>query len=140
MISREHEGWFWKVVDALAKSPIVVGNFEIKFSELNDQIEMVEHQPNPYYGKEKDYVYRESHHAYYPKRDDDAYGRFSISESCFKNKTNLYTIMVLNESSDPLEYNWRTIGNRPFKLDDFDLRNIKECIEKLDGLLRDMEC
>lgn len=136
MIPREHKEWFWKAVEALAKSPIAAGDFEIRFCECNNQIEMVRNQPNPLYGTEKDYFYSESCRGYYHKHDDDVYSQFCISESCFKSKNNCYTVMALDESNDPCEYSWRTVGNRPFSINDSDSLHMRACIDKLNHLMR----
>ena len=136
MIPKEHKEWFWKAVEVLSKSPIVAGDFEIKFCEYNDQIEMVMNYPNPYYGRKKDFAYNEIRQVYYPKDGDGSGVCFGISESCFKNKNNCCTVMALDESNDPLEYSWRTVGNRPFSVSNVGLLNIRECIDKLDDLMR----
>jgi hypothetical protein len=93
-------------------------------------------QPNPYYGKESEYEWVEDEKMYRSKQ----YKNVWISPSCFKNKETAYILASWNnmdhdECTPDLEFT----GNRPFQLDDEELKAFwivaKNCQQHLERIL-----
>ena len=82
------------------------GNLELRRYSSSDRWEIVKWQPNPYYGKESEYI-----------RSDNGYidgkrRHVVIDESCFVNPETCYSLAFI-ENGIP-DY----VGNRPLELTD----------------------
>lgn len=90
--------------------------------------------PNPYYGKESDYVYDEEG-GFYKSND---YHSFRISESCFKHPESCFSIASFDYDKEGF-YELRYIGSRPidYLKTEEEMMNFQELIrygnEKLNG-------
>ena len=85
-------------------------------------IEVVQWYPNPYYGKESEYI----------KLDDDTYVKDEeslcyVHSSCFQNPESCITLVIISIKDEP---DVRSIGLRPFELNEQDERDFKDIITK----------
>jgi hypothetical protein len=98
--------------------------------------EIVQYEPNPYFGKESEYVYDEKNNRY--KRGEN----FLIHPSCFKLKESSFMLaMWENIDHDELTPDLKFVGGRPFHLNKeerkifFELAQIGQ--EHLEKILHD---
>jgi hypothetical protein len=104
-------------------SNIRIGNIELR--TVNAQQEIVAWYPNIYYGKEKDYKFNPATGMY------DASEYHHIHPSCFKHKESCYVIAFVNWNGAHDEFNLRTVGLRPWELEEKDTKDFLEILKHI---------
>lgn len=105
---------------------IRIGNIELR--TVDKQQEIVAWYENTYYGKENEYKYNPETGMY------DAGEHCHISPECFKHKQNCYVIATVGWNRAHDEFNLRTVGLRPWNLEEKDEKNFREILKVLEHI------
>lgn len=109
--------------------PMRVGNIEMALRQdtiSGDALyEILAYYPNPYYGREKEYV--KDGEWFHPKDSPHS----SIHKDCFKNRQSCYVIAWIRWNRAGDEFDIHSVGTRAFDLDEEDERSLKKILAEM---------
>lgn len=112
---------------------IRINNIEVRPLPQDDEekymAEIVCYYPNPYYGNEDKYIKSKTDPDFYIY-PDNLYCKVHIS--CFKNPESCYVVAFVTNGEEP---DIRTVGDRPWTLNEKDEEDFKQIIKMIYDLI-----
>lgn len=115
--------------------PVRHGNIslELRHSCLTDpdrtDYEILHYYPNPYYKREKDFVFDKDGEWAHSKKDP---AHYHVHRDCFKREQSCYVVAFLEWNSAGDEFDIRSVGSRAFRLNAKDARDLRKVIADIE--------